>query len=59
MVLPKGLTFWLLKKTEPIILIECKAPQIKLTEKTFEQTAQYNSIIGAREIILTNGFAAH
>jgi hypothetical protein len=35
--------------------VECKAPHIKLTEKTFEQTARYNSIIGASEIVLTNG----
>ena len=43
------------EKTLPKILIECKAPNIKLTEKTFEQTARYNSIIGAESIILSNG----
>ena len=43
------------ERTLPKILIECKAPNIKLTEKTFEQTARYNAIIGAEEIILTNG----
>ncbi|WP_304344396.1 type I restriction enzyme HsdR N-terminal domain-containing protein [Chryseobacterium koreense] len=43
------------EKTRPKILVECKAPQIKLTEKTFEQTARYNSIVGAEEIILSNG----
>jgi hypothetical protein len=39
----------------PKILIECKAPGVKLTEKTFEQIARYNSVIGAQEIILSNG----
>ncbi|WP_431609131.1 type I restriction enzyme HsdR N-terminal domain-containing protein [Chryseobacterium sp. 'Rf worker isolate 10'] len=53
--LTKRIDLLVTEKTEPVILIECKAPQIKLTEKTFEQTARYNSIIGAREIILTNG----
>ena len=43
------------EKTLPKILVECKAPHIKLTEKTFEQIARYNSIIGAEEIILSNG----
>ncbi|TXF79259.1 type I restriction enzyme HsdR N-terminal domain-containing protein [Chryseobacterium sp.] len=43
------------EKTVPKILVECKAPKIKLTEKTFEQMARYNSIIGAEEIILSNG----
>ncbi len=43
------------EKTVEKILVECKAPHIKLTEKTFEQTARYNSILNAEEIILSNG----
>lgn len=51
----KRLDLLITEKTIPKILIECKAPNIKLTQKTFEQTARYNAIIGAEEIILTNG----
>lgn len=51
----KRIDLLITEKTIPKILIECKAPQIKLTEKTFEQTARYNSVIGAEKIILTNG----
>ena len=43
------------EKTIPKVLVECKAPHIKITEKTFEQIARYNSIIGVEEIILSNG----
>lgn len=43
------------EKTVAKILVECKAPQIKLTTTTFEQAARYNSILEAEEIILTNG----
>ena len=43
------------EKSLPKILVECKAPHIQLTEKTFEQTARYNSVIGAEKIILSNG----
>ena len=43
------------EKTIAKILVECKAPEIKLTEKTFEQTARYNSVLQADEIILSNG----
>ena len=43
------------EKTVAKILVECKAPHIKLTEKTFEQAARYNSILNAEEIILSNG----
>ncbi|WP_294267132.1 type I restriction enzyme HsdR N-terminal domain-containing protein [uncultured Chryseobacterium sp.] len=53
--LTKRIDLLVTEKAQPKILIECKAPQIKLTEKTFEQTARYNSIIGAKEIVLTNG----
>lgn len=43
------------EKTIAKILVECKAPSIKLSEKTFEQTARYNSVLNAEEIILSNG----
>lgn len=43
------------EKTVAKILVECKAPHIQLTEKTFEQTARYNSVLQAEEIILSNG----
>ena len=43
------------EKTVAKVLVECKAPEIKLTEKTFEQAARYNSILQAEEIILSNG----
>ena len=43
------------EKTEPQILLECKAPHIALTESVFEQAARYNTIISATKIILSNG----
>ena len=43
------------EKTEPQILLECKAPHIALTESVFEQAARYNTIISAPKIILSNG----
>lgn len=51
----KRIDLLITERTQPKILVECKAPQIRLTEKTFEQTARYNSMIGAEEIILSNG----
>ncbi len=53
--LTKRIDLLITEKTLPKILLECKAPSVKLTEKTFEQTARYNSVIGAKEIILSNG----
>ncbi len=40
---------------EPHILIECKSHSVNLNISTAEQAARYNSKIGARYIILTNG----
>ena len=51
----KRIDLLITEKTLPKILIECKAPHIKLSEKTFEQVARYNSTIGAEQIILSNG----
>lgn len=53
--LTKRIDLLVTKKAQPQILIECKAPAIQLSEKTFEQTARYNSVIGAEKIILSNG----
>lgn len=53
--LTKRIDLLITQKTVPHILIECKAPHIALNEKTFEQVARYNSVMGAKEIILSNG----
>lgn len=53
--LTKRIDLLITQKTIPHILIECKAPHIALSEKTFEQVARYNSVMGAKEIILSNG----
>jgi predicted type IV restriction endonuclease len=37
------------------MLVECKSPAIKLTQKAFNQIAVYNMTIGAKYIAVTNG----
>ncbi|WP_298475780.1 type I restriction enzyme HsdR N-terminal domain-containing protein [uncultured Maribacter sp.] len=37
------------------ILVECKAPQIKITQNTFDQIAQYNLQLNANYLMVTNG----
>lgn len=53
--LTKRIDLLITKKTQSEILIECKAPTVKLTNKAFEQIARYNTIISAKKIILSNG----
>lgn len=37
------------------LLIECKAPEIKIDQKTFDQIARYNLILNAQYLMVTNG----
>lgn len=43
------------RQGNPWMLIECKAPDIKLTQKAFNQIAVYNMSIGAEYLAVTNG----
>ena len=40
---------------EMLMLIECKAPKVKITPTEFDQASRYNSIHQAKWIVLTNG----
>lgn len=37
------------------LLVECKAPEVKLSQQTAEQIAVYNKIVKARYIAISNG----
>ncbi|MFL0101673.1 type I restriction enzyme HsdR N-terminal domain-containing protein [Tenacibaculum maritimum] len=39
----------------PHIVVECKAPHIKITQDTFDQIARYNLALKAHYLIVTNG----
>ena len=39
----------------PNIIVECKAPHIKITQDTFDQIARYNLKLKANYLIVTNG----
>lgn len=38
-----------------MILVECKAPTIDITQDTFDQIAQYNMQLNAQYLMVTNG----
>jgi len=40
---------------KPWLLIECKSPSIKLTQRAFNQVAIYNMTVGAPYVAVTNG----
>lgn len=37
------------------MIVECKAPHIKITQDTFYQAARYSRVLGAKLLVLTNG----
>jgi len=37
------------------IIVECKAPKIKITQETFDQIARYNLSLKANYLMVTNG----
>lgn len=39
----------------PLALVECKAPDVKISSEVFEQATRYNAVVQARYVILTNG----
>lgn len=40
---------------QPVLIVECKAPQVKISQKTFDQIARYNLVLGVEWLIVTNG----
>jgi len=37
------------------IIVECKAPKVKITQETFDQIARYNLTLKANFLMVTNG----
>jgi hypothetical protein len=37
------------------VLIECKAPEVKIAQATFDQIARYNMTLNADYLMVTNG----
>ena len=43
------------KNTDPVLLVECKAPSIKIDKNAFDQIAKYNFTLKAKYLFVTNG----
>lgn len=40
---------------EKLMVVECKAPSVTITQATFDQAARYNSVYKAKWLAITNG----
>ncbi|MBK9152386.1 MAG: type I restriction enzyme HsdR N-terminal domain-containing protein [Saprospiraceae bacterium] len=46
------------KDKSPLILVECKAPEVNITQNSFDQALRYNTALSAPYLIVTNGRTA-
>jgi predicted type IV restriction endonuclease len=40
---------------EPVMIVECKAQQVRITQEVFDQVINYNFNYGVRYLVVTNG----
>ena len=62
----KGIVFNGLKKrvdilifdrnAKPFMIVECKAPQVKISQEVFDQASIYNLQLNVKFLLVTNGF---
>lgn len=43
--------------TEPLMIVEYKAPTVKITQDVFDQIVRYNMTLKARYLVVSNGMA--
>lgn len=43
------------KNLQPFLLVECKRPDVELTQKTIDQITAYNHVIQAPYLMISNG----
>src|SRR5690625_1457412 len=44
------------RKNKPFIIVECKAPSIKINQETIDQIDRYNMKLDADYLMVSNGF---
>jgi len=40
---------------KPLLIVECKAPKVKITQAVFDQAARYNIKLRTKLLVVTNG----
>ena len=47
------------RNAEAVALVECKAPEVKISQSTFDQIARYNIHFNASILMVTNGLTTY
>ncbi|MDR0872294.1 MAG: type I restriction enzyme HsdR N-terminal domain-containing protein [Prevotellaceae bacterium] len=45
------------RQCEPLMIVEYKAPEVAITQKTFDQIAVYNMRLNVRYLVVSNGLS--
>ena len=40
-----------------LLIVECKSPKVKISQKTFDQISRYNLVLKAQYLMITNGLS--
>ena len=43
------------RKAQPLVVVECKRPEVELTAEVLDQALRYNMVLNVKYIIITNG----
>jgi hypothetical protein len=43
------------KTGQPLVIVECKAPEVKISQQVFDQIARYNLALRVDYLVVTNG----
>lgn len=43
------------RKSQPLVIVECKRPEVELTQEVLDQAIRYNMVLDVKYIIITNG----
>lgn len=43
------------RQAQALLVVECKAPQVKINEKVFDQIVRYNMSLQVNFLVVTNG----
>ena len=43
------------RKAQPLMVVECKRPEVELTQEVLDQALRYNMALNVRYMIITNG----
>ena len=43
------------RSLKPLVIVECKRPEVELTQEVLDQAIRYNMVLDVKYIIITNG----